>query len=109
MIRRLVVLASLLVAAPGVAFAQDSGARVERKEKLEPKAAPKLTKAPAVLEAAPPVYPEAALAAGLTADVTVKIHIDATGAVSGVGKNPGAIALHVMPLADQASAMARVS
>ena len=32
-----------------------------------------------------------------------------TGAVRAVLKNPGAIALHVMPCADQASAMARVS
>ena len=31
------------------------------------------------------------------------------GAVSGVAKNPGAIALQLMPSADQASAMARVS
>lgn len=32
-----------------------------------------------------------------------------TGAVSGMGKKPGAIALQVMPWRDQASAMARVS
>ncbi len=32
-----------------------------------------------------------------------------TGAVSPVGKKPGAIALQVMPSRDQASAMARVS
>src|SRR5215831_12482729 len=50
----------------------------------EPKAAPKLTKAPAVLKAVEPVYPPEALAARISGDVTMTIDIDATGHVTKV-------------------------
>jgi TonB family protein len=43
-----------------------------------------VTKPPRVIQAAPPVYPPAALAAGKSAKVKVKLHIDATGAVTRV-------------------------
>ena len=43
-----------------------------------------VTKAPRLLRAVAPDYPPAALAAGKTAKVKVKIHIDATGAVTKV-------------------------
>src|SRR6185436_18753422 len=43
-----------------------------------------VTKAPVLLQAVAPEYPPAALAAGKTAKVKVKIHIDATGIVTKV-------------------------
>jgi TonB family protein len=43
-----------------------------------------ITKAPRLLQAVPPEYPPAALAAGKTAKVKVKIYIDASGAVTKV-------------------------
>jgi TonB family protein len=43
-----------------------------------------VTKAPALLQAVAPEYPPAALAAGKTAEVKVRIHIDAAGAVARV-------------------------
>src|SRR5207302_8040008 len=45
---------------------------------------PVMTKAPVLLQAVAPEYPPAALAAGKTADVKVKIHIDAAGTVTAV-------------------------
>jgi TonB family protein len=84
MIRRLALPTLLVLAtAPGVAFAQTEGARQDAPPPL-PAKKPQLTRAPALVEGAPPEYPPAALAAGTTADVTVKIHIDATGAVTKV-------------------------
>src|SRR5262245_47699215 len=44
----------------------------------------KITKAPKLLQAQAPEYPPAALAAGKTAKVKVRIHIDATGVVTKV-------------------------
>lgn len=43
-----------------------------------------MTKGPELVEAVAPVYPPAALEAGLTAAVTVRIHIDDTGTVTQV-------------------------
>ncbi|HWN70507.1 MAG TPA: TonB-dependent receptor [Haliangium sp.] len=67
----------------GVAHAQD-GARREEGTQQVPAPAPTLTKAPELIEAVAPVYPPAALEAGLAAAVTVRIHIDATGTVTQV-------------------------
>jgi len=44
----------------------------------------KITKAPKLIQAVAPEYPPAALAAGKTAKVKVRIHIDATGVVTKV-------------------------
>jgi len=49
-----------------------------------PAPAPKVTKAPTLIQAVAPEYPPAALAAGKTAKVKVKIYIDATGVVTKV-------------------------
>jgi len=90
MIRRLLVLALLVgltattTALPAVAFAQAEGARKDQPAPPAKPKPPQLTKPPALVEGAPPEYPPAALAAGTTADVTVKIHIDASGAVTSV-------------------------
>jgi TonB family protein len=53
----------------------------ERKEEAPP---PALTKPPQLLAAAEPVYPPAALAAGLSADVTMDVDLDAAGRVTNV-------------------------
>ncbi len=66
---------------PGVAWAQD-GARVDKPAAQPAPARPKLTRPPGLLEGAPPEYPAQALATGLEADVTLRITIDATGAVT---------------------------
>lgn len=71
----------MLLAWSGPARAQD-GARRDEPPPAAP--APQLTKAPELLEAAAPVYPPAALEAGLSAAVLVRIHIDATGMVTQV-------------------------
>jgi TonB family protein len=69
-----------LASVASVAHAQQSGgAREEKPPPAKPKP-PELTRPPQLVEGAAPVYPPDALAAGLTADVTVRIHIDATGA-----------------------------
>ena len=49
-----------------------------------PAPAGKITKQPKLLQAAAPEYPPAALAAGKTAKVKVRIHIDASGVVTKV-------------------------
>jgi TonB family protein len=49
-----------------------------------PAAAPVLTKPPVLIQSVAPDYPPAALAAGKTADVTVRIAIDADGLVTDV-------------------------
>lgn len=78
------VTAVLCVLAGGAAwvFAQE-GARRDQEEAPPPKQ-PTLTKLPELVEAAAPVYPEAALEAGLEAEVKVRIHIEADGSVSKV-------------------------
>ncbi|HEX5058025.1 MAG TPA: TonB-dependent receptor [Kofleriaceae bacterium] len=67
-----------LVALCAIAHAQGSGSG---------SAAPpagKITKSPKLIQAVAPEYPPAALAAGKTAKVKVRIHIDATGVVTKV-------------------------
>jgi len=49
-----------------------------------PPATGTITKAPKLIQAVAPEYPPAALAAGKTANVKVRIHIDATGIVTAV-------------------------
>jgi TonB family protein len=78
-----------LVSAIGAVFLAEAPARAQdtRREEgttTQVKPAPKVTKAPVLIEGAAPEYPAAALAAGLEASVKVRIHIDATGAVSAV-------------------------
>src|SRR5574338_561753 len=66
-----------LIALTAVARAQGSGA--------PPAPAPgTITKPPKLLQAVAPEYPPAALAAGKTAQVKVRIHIDAAGLVTSV-------------------------
>lgn len=60
------------------------GARREEGEKVEPATPPKLTAPPRLLEAATPEYPPDAERAGLTAEVKVRIRIEADGSVSRV-------------------------
>lgn len=70
-----------LLAAPALAHAQIDARRDRPQKPQPPPKQPTLTKAPELLEGAAPVYPEAALEAGLTAEVKVRIHIDAAGNV----------------------------
>ena len=65
------------------ARAQDLGQPFQRRPE-EPKPAPKLTKAPQIKQSVEPVYPADALAARISADVTMAVDIDATGKVSKV-------------------------
>lgn len=60
------------------------GARREEGEKVEPAATPKLTAPPQLLEAATPEYPPDAEKTGQTAEVKVRIRIEADGSVSRV-------------------------
>src|SRR5687768_4172588 len=73
---------ALVVVRPRTAHAQEGA----RREQQAPAPAPKpvLTKPPELVEAVAPEYPPAALAAGKTAAVKVRIHIDATGIVTKV-------------------------
>lgn len=71
----------LLVALLGVAAAQEG---VRRDAPPPPAKAPVLTKAPVLIQSVAPDYPPAALEAGKTAQVTVRISIDADGVVTGV-------------------------
>lgn len=73
--------AAALLAWGQVASAQE-GAR--RDEGAADTPAPTLTRAPALVESAAPVYPPEALEAGREAAVTVRIPIDATGMVTQV-------------------------
>jgi TonB family protein len=86
-IRPLLIAAALWAAAPA-AFAQGEGARpLGDEEQPPPPPPPKanvLTKAPALVEDAQAVWPEAAQQAGIEADVTVILTIDATGSVGDV-------------------------
>lgn len=79
-----ILLAAIAIAsvAPRAAHAQEGA----RREQQTPPPAPKpvLTKPPELVEAVAPEYPPAALAAGKTAAVKVRIHIDATGIVTKV-------------------------
>ena len=86
--QRLLLLSCAALAAlavwPGVAFAQSQGGRVDTPPPPAPVVKPQLTAPPELLEGAPPEYPVEAYAAGLEADVTVKIHIGADGVVTQV-------------------------
>jgi TonB family protein len=73
-----------LAVGASVARAQDLGGPFRREPTEAPKAAPKLTKAPAIKQAVEPVYPPDALAAKLTADVSMMVDIDAEGKVTKV-------------------------
>ncbi|CAN5797346.1 hypothetical protein BH11MYX2_BH11MYX2_05360 [soil metagenome] len=66
---------------PAIALAQDA-----RPPDQQTPPAPKgvVTKPPTLLQAVAPEYPKAALDAGKTADVKVRIHIDQTGIVTAV-------------------------
>ncbi len=80
MSRWLLAIALLAIGAERVA------AQEARAPEAPPPAAPTgvMTKAPTLLQAVAPDYPPAALAAGTTAEVKVRIKIDATGLVSDV-------------------------
>ncbi|MCE9577865.1 MAG: TonB family protein [Deltaproteobacteria bacterium] len=78
---RLTAAFALAIAMVGTAHADD-GAR--RDTPPQPAKAPVMTKAPVLVQAVAPEYPKAALAAGKTADVAVKIHVDADGVVTAV-------------------------
>ena len=83
--RILVLIALALGAAPRAGLAQPDGARRDTPPgKPAPPKPPVMTKAPVLLQAVNPVYPPAALAAGKTADVKVRLHIDAAGVVTQV-------------------------
>ncbi len=71
----------MLVASPAPARGQ--GARRDE-EKPEEKPPPKLTKPPKLLSAATPEYPPEALEQQLEASVKVRLHLDASGAVTRV-------------------------
>jgi TonB family protein len=71
-----------LLALGAPAMAQEGGAR--REEPPPPQKAPQLTRNPELLESAVPDYPPEAAAAGLTAEVPIDIHVDATGTVTAV-------------------------
>jgi TonB family protein len=69
------------------ALALTSSARADDTRRDPPPAAPHvpvMTRAPVLVQAVAPDYPPAALAAGKTADVAVKIHVDADGVVTAV-------------------------
>src|ERR1044071_7999797 len=66
------------------ARAQDLGGAFRREPTEAPKAAPQLTKPPAIKKAVEPVYPPEALAGKLTADVTMTVDFDAEGKVTKV-------------------------
>ena len=72
---------SALCARP--AAAQDFQQRPPEPEK-EPPPAPKLTKAPKLVESVEPAYPPLALSSGLSADVTLQLDLDAEGDVTAV-------------------------
>ncbi|MEZ4401096.1 MAG: TonB family protein [Kofleriaceae bacterium] len=77
---RFLAVAGLVFATSAPALAQDA-----RRDAPPPApAAPVLTKPPVLIQSLAPVYPPAALAAGKTADVTVRLTIDADGVVTDV-------------------------
>jgi TonB family protein len=80
---RLIVL-SITLAWAVPAWGQAEGGARKEEVPAEPAKRPTLTKPPELLQAVPPVYPQAAVDAGLEADVVVRIHVDATGAVTRV-------------------------
>src|SRR6476646_6584889 len=73
-----------IVVAAQAARAQDLGGPFRREPAEQPKAAPKLTKAPAIQTTVEPVYPAGALDARVSADVAMLVDIDAQGKVTKV-------------------------
>lgn len=82
MVRLITCVLAFALVWSSTAWAQD-GARRDEEQPPPPKQ-PTLTKAPVLIEASAPVYPEKALEEGLEASVKVRIHIDATGVVTKV-------------------------
>ena len=72
------------VAAIGLAIALVIGVTSPARAQPPPPTAPVVTRPPKLLQAVAPEYPKAALDAGKTAKVKVRIHIDATGIVTKV-------------------------
>jgi TonB family protein len=79
-----VAIVGLGLAGPGAGRAHAQAEGGARKDTPPPPKAPTLTRPPELLEGASPVYPPEAIAAGLEADVTVRIFVDAAGQVSKV-------------------------
>jgi TonB family protein len=67
--------------APLVARAQQEGARRDEGQ-AEPAPEPQLTRPPELIQGVAPEYPPGELAAGRTAEVLVRIHVDAAGKVT---------------------------
>jgi TonB family protein len=85
------VLVLLCGAAGGTAaLAQDLDPPAVRDKEDEPPRAPALTKAPQLIKPVEPVYPPDALAARLSADVTMDVDLDASGRVTNVAVSKGA-------------------
>src|SRR5512139_2013737 len=81
---RLLLIALVLIVGTARAFAQQPAPPPQQPPPPQSPPKGKLTKQPKLLQAVAPEYPPAALAAGKTAKVKVKIHIDATGVVTRV-------------------------
>ncbi len=79
-----------MIAALLVLLLAQSGANVREAPRQAPAKAPELTKAPALSEFHPAIYPPARLERGETADVACKVDLDAQGAVTGVTIEKGA-------------------
>src|SRR5689334_14808028 len=75
---------SLAIACIAIAAAHAAAQPDVRKPDTRPVPTGVVTRPPRLLQAVPPDYPPAALAAGKTAKVKVKIYIDATGHVTKV-------------------------
>ena len=90
--RRLPILLALVGALDGARAArgQDLDQRPFPEPKEETRPAPVLTKAPQLIHAAEPTYPPEALAARLSADVTMDVDLDASGRVTNVAVTTGA-------------------
>src|SRR6185312_16715366 len=90
--RRLPMLLALVGALGGARAArgQDLDQRPFPEPKEETRPPPVLTKAPQLIHAAEPTYPPEALAARLSADVTMDVDLDASGRVTNVAVTTGA-------------------
>jgi TonB family protein len=85
----------IAVAAAVAVLALAGSARAQLDQPLPPPpgpapAAPKLTRPPAIVKNAEPVYPPEAFAAGLTGDVTLALDLDAAGHVAAAVVTKGA-------------------
>lgn len=80
-----IAIAGVVAGGVRTAAAQPDVRQPDKGQGQDKKPAPRVvTKTPVLLQAVAPEYPPAALAAGKTAKVKVKIHIDATGVVTKV-------------------------